>query len=222
MSKIKKEDPKWWDALSNYQEITRNVRQDSITDEKTQENLVRFPLEPAFPEKELRRLDLLDMYNTTSHLGMLSVIAHAINEKFHAAVRSIFGIDKDTGSSKDNTVQYSSGPIKALERCKAKTENDYAEESFPSSSKVLDFVRGSLIFDKCIDCVKALDTLQEAAALGKTCIKRIGRIKNMFIGNRKKGLSPYSYADVKASVLVEIDRMSMVCGKLTLCLSHPM
>ncbi len=76
-------------------------------------------------------------------------------------------------------MSYREGPIKDLIRSKAKTENDYFKEPFPSSNKVIDFVRGSLVFDKAQDCVDALQTVEKAVMSGKTCIKTIGRIKNM-------------------------------------------
>ncbi len=181
MEETKAKDPMGWESLSNYPEISRDVRQDCIIEEKTKENLVHFPLRPYFPEDELRTLDIADVYNTTSHLGNLSIVAHAINERFHEAVRSIYGIDGTTNISKDGKIVYRSGPIKDMVRCKAKTEDDYSGEPFPSSTKVVDFVRGSMVFSNCKDCVEALEKLKVAAESKKTCIKQVGRIKNMCV-----------------------------------------
>ncbi len=76
-------------------------------------------------------------------------------------------------------MSYREGPIKDLVRSKAKTENDYFKEPFPSSNKVMDFVRGSLVFGRAQDCVDALKKLEKTVAFGQTSIKAIGRTKNM-------------------------------------------
>ncbi len=177
----KRTDKDGWKALTTFQEISRDVRQDRIIEEKTQENLVKYPLRPSFGEEELRKLDILDTYNTTAHLANLSMVAHAVNERFHGAIREIFEIDEKSGISRDQKIKYRCGPIKDLKRSKMKTENDYSTEAFPSSTKVIDFVRGSMVFTKCGDCVEALGKLIKVVNSGRTCLKRIGRIKNMLV-----------------------------------------
>ncbi len=240
MSAVARSDEDAWKRMVTYKEINidANVRQDSIIDEKTNENLVKFPLRPSFRENELRKLGVLETYDTTAHLAHLSVVAHAINEKFHGAVRSIFEIDEATGVSKNGKLSYRAGPLKDLGRCKSKTEDDYFDASFPSSSKVLDIVRGSLIFSSCGNCMEALETLEKAVRSKKTCIKEVGRVKNMFscfyeipcavlhraspvacaytLINRflqklEMGEAIDSYADIKANVLVTDGQKSMIC-----------
>ncbi len=188
-----------------------SVRQDAIISENSKENIVKYPLKPSFAEKELRRLGVLEVYDTRAHLAKLSVVAHAINEKFHEAVRRIFEIDESSGVSKDGKLRYRAGPLKDLVRSKSKAENDYFSARFPTSSKVIDFVRGSLTFSSCKDCVEALRRLEKAVASKKTVLKEIGRVKNMFLEKRRKGESINSYADIKTNILVESGRRSMVC-----------
>ncbi len=180
---IQKNEKEGWELMISYREVNKgsSVRQDAIMDEKTQTNLVKYPVIPPFKENELRNLGILETYDTNAHLANLSVVAHAINEKFHGAIRSIFEINQTTGVSKNGKTQYRAGPLKDLVRCKSKTEIDYFNEPFPSSSRVLDIVRGSLTFSSCKDCVEALETLEKVVRAKKTCIKAIGRVKNMLV-----------------------------------------
>ncbi len=187
LGELRKEDEKGWNGMTLFPEITRDVRNDEIIDDLTGKNLVKYPLKPLYSQNELRRLGILETYNLTAHLANLSIVAHAINEKFHEAIREIFQIDKGTGISKDGSVKYRAGPIKGLVRCRAKTEDDYASEKFPSSSKIIDFVRGSMIFTNCQALAESLKKLKEAIDSQKTCIKSVGRIKNMFSRKIKKG-----------------------------------
>ncbi len=78
-------------------------------------------------------------------------------------------------------------------------------------AKIADFIRCSLVFRRCEDCVEAIDKLKTVAESKKTCIKAIGRIKNMFQSNQRGGKGLYEYADLKANVLVEVGKTSMVC-----------
>ncbi len=181
ISKIQVKEREGWKRMTSYREVNMKgaaVRQDSIIDEKTNTNLIKHPVIPSFKESELRNLGILETYDTSAHLANLSVIAHAINERFHESVRSIFEIDKTTGISENGAILYRAGPLKDLGRCKSKTEDDYFDARFPTSSNLLDIVRGSLVFSSCKDCVEGLEKLEEAVGLKKTHIKEIGRVKN--------------------------------------------
>ncbi len=179
MDKVKLTNPKGWDVLYNYEELRNDVRQDKVVEEKTHENLMRYPIRLDYGLKELNNVQMEGFYDTTCYLGKLKITAHQLNETFHKDMREIFQIDPKTGWSKDKKMVYRSGPIKDIVRCKAKAENDYAEESYPTSAKIADFIRCSFVFKRCEECVRALDTLKKVAESKKTCIKGIGRIKNM-------------------------------------------
>ncbi len=182
LSAIEEKEKEGWERMIYYKEVNvdgSGIRQDFINDEKTNENLIKYPVIPSFRESELRNLGIMETYDTSAHLSNLSVVAHAINEEFHDAVRSIFKINEVTGVSEDGKVFYRAGPLKDIGRCKSKTEDDYFDARFPSSSKILDIVRGSLVFSSCKDCVAALDNLGKAVGTKQTCIKEVGRVKNM-------------------------------------------
>ncbi len=153
MEKIrqKEEENEGWKRMTNYE-----LKRDEILDKETEENLVKYPLGTMFKPNVLRRIGVLESYDT-------------------------------------------------------KTENDYSGTRFPSSSQVIDFVRGSLTFKTCKDCVEALEKLEEAAKDKKTCISEIGRVKNLFLKKFSGGGPIDSYADIKANILVEFEGKSMVC-----------
>ncbi len=158
-----------------------NTRQDLLVEEKSNGNLVSHPLIVKPSEKELRKLEMAEFYDTTCYLGAMSVVAGKIDATFHEAVRSIFDIDEITNASKDGSIQFRQGPIKSFERSKAKTQNDYGKNRFPTSAKVGDLVRCSLVFKRCQDCVDAISNLIRNVESKKTCIVQIARIKNMLV-----------------------------------------
>ncbi len=94
-------------------------------------------------------------------------------------MRAIFEINPKTLANKGKTVKYCEGPIKEMARCKAKAENDYSREEYPTCAKVLDFVRCSMVFASCEACVDGIRRLEDAVKSRKWCIRKIGRIKNM-------------------------------------------
>ncbi len=176
-------DPQGWEKLHSYEVEEKSFRQDWITPAKSKqksENMISYPLMVKPSEKELRKLEVAEFYDTTCYLGAMTVVARKINEHFHDAVQEFFAIDKATKESKDKKIQFRRGPIKLFERCKAKTENDYAGEYFPTSARVGDIVRCSLVFKECRDCVDAIDKLKKEVNDNKeSCLKSVVRIKNM-------------------------------------------
>ncbi len=59
VSAIQENEKEGWERMISYKEVNINgstVRQDFISDEKSEENLVRYPLLPYFEENELRNL----------------------------------------------------------------------------------------------------------------------------------------------------------------------
>ncbi len=102
-----------------------------------------------------------------------------MDKVFQESVKTIFEIDKKTGWSKDKIVHYRGGPLKDLKRCKEKVENSYASEDYPTSSKLVDFIRCSLTFKKPAQCVAAIKSIRKAVFEGTTHIKKVVRLKNM-------------------------------------------
>ncbi len=164
-------DPQGWEALYNYPEQLKPAPR--------QDRGVSHPLTPEYSKKDLQSLDLDTSYDTTCHLSRLNVVAHKMDKIFQKSVKTIFEIDEKTGWSKDKTVHYRGGPLKDLKRCKEKVENSYASQDYPTSSKLIDFIRCSLTFKTPTQCVSAINRLFEEALEGTTHIKKVARLKNM-------------------------------------------
>ena len=85
-------------------------------------------------------------------------------------------------------------PVKKLERTKAKIEFDYAEDAPPRSAKVLDLLRGSVIFDDPRGLVAGFHHFR--AILENDPYVALGRVKN---GHRKWDLG--GYVDLKVNFI---------------------
>lgn len=70
-----------------------------------------------------------DFYDMRVHLSKLLIVANALNDKFHDIMRNDI-------LRKDFACMYQAGPLKAIERCQSKTENDYFMKQYPQSSQV--------------------------------------------------------------------------------------
>merc|ERR1712228_639249 len=88
-------------------------------------------------------------YDYNQYLSQLVLLAQIVDEDFQASVQTIYGIDKVTNKGKveDGIVEYMRGPVKLMDRARAKAQNDYAKEPYPASACVIDFNRCALIFD---------------------------------------------------------------------------
>ncbi len=213
---------------------TDSIRQDTLIKEGQKgENIIKWPLPMTYSKNELEAFNLTNFYDVNVYLGQLSISAFQINREFHATMQEILGIDVKTGKNKEDTMLYRAGPIKGMERCRAKAENDYSHRHFPTTASIADFVRCSIVFSggffcffsfslsahplsfdffsDCGECVNAIEKLQSAAKSKKTPITAIARVKNMFKGNKREKLGLYSYADLKLNVLFEKNGKSMIC-----------
>merc|ERR1712228_1077383 len=88
-------------------------------------------------------------YDYNQYLSQLVLLAQIVDEEFQASVQAIYGIDKvsNKGKVEDGIVEYMRGPVKLMDRARAKAQNDYAKEPYPASACVIDFNRCALIFD---------------------------------------------------------------------------
>ena len=107
------------------------------------------------------------------------------------------------------------GPLKIAARCRAKVANDYSDERFPQSAKLLDLVRCAYVVADVEGMLKVVSVLQEQCATptGKREVPgipgsspgysevfhrlRVGRLKNMFIGDKR------GYRDWKMNLVFE-------------------
>ncbi len=180
----KEKEGKGFDALINYPAFSQSVvRQDLILTEEKEEsrakNLVKYPLKVEYNPKLLKKWNKINFYDVNCFLGRISLTACAVNETFHKEMKSIYGIDPLTMKNEKKSIFYCEGPMKEMGRCRAKAENDYSKEKFPTCAKVLDIVRCSIVFETCQGCVEGIDALKKAISSGKWSITDIGRLKNM-------------------------------------------
>ena len=115
------------------------------------------------------------------------------------------------------------GLVKTQKRCQAKAETDYADREFPVTAAICDFVRCSLVFETSDNMLAAMKKFENAVESGDTSLKKIVRIKNMFLENKRENDNVwdlYRYADIKYNVIMtdEYKKISMVvCACFTYC-----
>ena len=105
-----------------------------------------------------------NFYDYNQYLSQLVLLAHVVDQEFQESVQSMYSVDKITGKGKvpcvestelksnngDGYVKYSAGPIKLIDRARAKAQNDYANEPYPASACVLDLNRYDIYIYICI------------------------------------------------------------------------
>eukprot|EP01083_Nonionella_stella_P064697 168888_1 len=205
-----------WNALKNYPEYMvpnvdakEGLRQDLYP-------LLPYPTRSIFNEKDL--IDI--MVNTTSNfdamhhndvhsfLSRLITTAYSLNDIFHEEMQTIYAPD-----IKNEVVKYQGGGVKRLLRCQSKAETDYASYSFPSTAKILDFIRCSLTYSSPKQLIDGMNKLKTAAASQEYAVNKILRIKNMFLEHKRENNNEwnlYQYADVKMNVLLQHNNKSMI------------
>ena len=60
-------------------------------------------------------------------------------------------------------------------------ETDYSNEKWPTSAKILDIIRCSLIYDNCDDLMAGLNNVLTRITKQDTVLKRVVRIKNLYV-----------------------------------------
>eukprot|EP01084_Bolivina_argentea_P179477 310134_1 len=221
----KDDDNEYWEKLKNYNQfmITNNpqgLRQDGCIDASSNKQLLPYPILPLFNDDQLTKLNekvkefnCHHHYDVHGYLSKLVLIAHSLNEKFHQTMREIFEIDPINSQNFSHGVIYSAGPVKRLVRSQSKAETDYASASYPTTSKIIDFIRCCLVYDECENVLKGIDKFIDIVNCGKTCLKKILRIKNMFLDNKKENDNKWDlhrYADIKMGVLMVYNGQSMI------------
>ena len=93
------------------------------------------------------------------------------------------------------------GPVKLIERARAKAQNDYANEQYPASACVLDLNRCCLIFNDISTLLRAIKLFVNKVNYYQSgSIIGIVRDKNGFIEYVRDGVQ---YADIKLNVLIK-------------------
>ena len=123
--------------------------------------------------------------------------AECINDRFQETIINVF--------SKMNTCRVQAAPLKKIARCQEKAESEYNKETFPTTAKILDFVRCSVTFNNAKDMLDGLKYFETIVNSGNTPLKGIVRIKNGF---ENLNLDYPNYADIKLNVCVHFPGFS--------------
>ena len=117
-----------------------------------------------------------------------------------------------------NYINYKKGPIK-LDRCQKKIENDYKNEIYPNSSKLLDIIRGAITFENCSNLIKCYYNFIEYINNNQTIFK-LSRVKNSFIDNIKN--KQCGYRDIKVNITYYSNKTkcSQICEIQFILLSY--
>merc|ERR1712228_78214 len=149
-------------------------------------------------------------YDYNQYLSQLVLLAQIVDEEFQASVQGIFQVDKvsnkgkvasfDDEKAEGGIVEYMRGPVKLMERARAKAQNDYASEPYPASACVVDFNRCALIFNDISSLLSGLKLFENKVKYYQSGnITAIARDKNGFI----EYLEEAQYADIKLNVVIK-------------------
>merc|ERR1712228_757660 len=141
--------------------------------------------------------------------SQLVLLAQIVDEDFQASVQAIYGIDKvsNKGEVENGIVEYMRGPVKIMDRARAKAQNDYANEPYPASACVIDFNRCALIFDDISSLLSGLKLfVNKVKNYQSGNIVAIARYKNGFVEYAKEA----QYADIKLNVVIKGKHNSII------------
>merc|ERR1719361_1059860 len=165
-----------------------------------------------------------NFYDYNQYLSQLVLLAQIVDEEFQASVQQIFEIDQVTNKgtvaldafgqaedekevSGDGVVEYMRGPVKLMERARAKAQNDYANEPYPASACVIDFNRCTLFFEDFSSLLCGLKLfINKVNYYQSGNIIAIARAKNGFIEYVKEA----QYADIKLNVVIKGKHNSII------------
>jgi hypothetical protein len=166
--------------------------------------------------ESIKNKEILKFYNNKIFISKLHLNSKIINDEVMLNIESMMKPLIEKGI----IYKFRKGPIKTLERCIEKTENDYMKENikFPQSSKLLDTIRCSISFQTLNNLFITLDYFtnfmnENKLKSNSSCIfKGIVRIKNGFIDdeNYKFNINNPKYCDLKLNVIVEIKNILMI------------
>eukprot|EP01083_Nonionella_stella_P056398 148527_1 len=146
----------------------------------------------------------LTFYDYNEYLSQLVLTAQIVDNDFQMSIKRMFNVDKHRNvgyldDAKDGIV-YMRGPVKQIERCRTKAQNDYNTQTFPTSACILDLNRCSLVFNSISTMLSALKLLENKIKFFQSgSIIGIIRDKNGF----KEYIKQTQYADIKLNVLIK-------------------
>ena len=200
-----------WDLLDQYPHVRQDVIPNGIVSQYTYNQL---------SESSGATFNSPKFYDHHQYLSQLVLLAQIVDEDFHRSVQDMFNIDKVTREAiisfddhfegeesktkekyGDGKLKYARGPVKLIQRARAKAQNDYIDEEYPASACVLDFNRCCLSFNDISTLLRAIDLFVNKVNYYQSGhIIGIVRDKNSFIKYAREGAQ---YADIKLNVLIK-------------------
>eukprot|EP01084_Bolivina_argentea_P040350 74573_1 len=209
ISVIRRNKPNEWRELASYNVNTKhskNARQDLCgciipiyTEQQLSENI--YPPSTHFSAKK--------HYDTNIYLNELIFRANIMNSLFQKDIKLI---TKEICLENNISVSYRAGPVKTLTRSQTKVENDYINEDWPTSARILDINRCALEFKSINDMMKYIEIFANK-------IKTNAAYSIVDIIRCKNGWSIYNsnypqYTDIKLNVLVRSNKNKTIIAEL--------
>eukprot|EP01084_Bolivina_argentea_P174306 301944_1 len=208
INKIKLEKPDVWKELISFNintKYSKNARQDiagCIIPKYKEHNLSeqKYPPSTHFNAKK--------HYDTRIFLNEILFRGNVIDSEFQNDMKRITKkINFETG----DTVTYRAGPVKTLKRSQEKVGNDYINEDWPTSAKILDVNRCAIEFKSIESMMKFFKIF-----INKVNNNKCGSIIDVI--RCKNGWSIYNpdyaqYTDIKINVLCKSSQNghSLIC-----------
>ena len=197
-----------WSSPDEFELVRQDVIPNGIASQYTYDQLVM---------SSGQVFNCQQFYDYNKYLSQLVLLAQIVDEEFQASVQKIFQVDPvsnegkvqsvDDEKSEVGVVEYMRGPVKIMDRARAKAQNDYFDEPFPSSACVIDFNRCALVFNDIASLLQALQMFVDKIKANKAGnIIAIARGKNGFIEYVKEA----QYADIKLNVVIKGKHNSII------------
>jgi len=192
-----------WDRVTAIQSETMIYRQDHddvglLKDDGITGVIEAKQQEDDNNDEEEETQKLRDFVESNLAVSKLTATAKRIDPEFQSVMKSVmtrFG-------------EYKAGPIKKVDRCVSKLENDYQDAAFPKAARLLDLVRCSVSFNTITQLVAGYHGFMKFIEQSPETMK-VARVKNGFIGDVEGG-----YRDLKICVVftsAQEPELKMIC-----------
>eukprot|EP01083_Nonionella_stella_P307226 1079064_1 len=199
IDQIKKDKPSEWNDLISYHVNTKhssNARQDLCgclipKYDKDALSAEKYPPSTHFSAQK--------HYDTNMYLNELIFRANILDSAFQDSMKQ--NTKEINEATENSSVEYRAGPVKTLTRSQTKVENDYINEAYPTSAKILDINRCAIQFKTIEQMMQYIEMFSDKIQNNNAgCIKEIIRCKN--------GWATYDeeypqYTDIKLNVLIQ-------------------
>eukprot|EP01083_Nonionella_stella_P042732 115382_1 len=203
-----------WNNMMRYN--TRKVDSNSLskyTVARARQDVIPKGLVPEYSDKSFFTFDCAVSFNPRLHydislyLNELVMRANIIDQVFQKDVELL--VNKITNDLKLQDVLYKRGPVKAMERSKAKVEGEYFREDFPTAACLMDINRCTIMFVDVNSLMQFLYEFDKMIEGGTTSLKGIIRCKNGW-NMISDQLDNLQYTDIKFNVIIEAFGKSIV------------